>query len=100
MKYPIDVESHLNAIRLRQEVDASTEDFIRRYVSLVNNAYSDGKAEKPGYPMDPESEIRKRAEKIGFSDVEDTVVEMVSCIIRWMNDAYAQGMQDAKAEAA
>lgn len=100
MNYPIDIERHLEAVHLNMETDAVTDEFVRRYVSLVNNAYNDGKAGKLGYPMDPETEIFRRSQNLGISTTDDLVVETVSCIIRWMNDAYAHGARDAKTEAA
>lgn len=100
MKYPIDVEVHLKAVCLNQESDASTENFVRRYVSLINGAYYDGKSGRGAYPMDPKAEIARRSQELGISTVEDVVAEMLSIIIHWMNDAYAQGVQDAETEAA
>lgn len=94
MKYPIDADKYIAAMRLEFGTDPDTEQAYREYIPLVNSAYQSGRDNAPGYPMDPEATLAEFEEKSGPAPL--IVQKLVAGLIRWMNKAYLQGQADER----
>lgn len=97
MKYPIDVEKYIAAMRQECGPNATAERAYREAViPFVNDAYDDGLHGKGGYPLDLEAELSSLAEYMGKSPESIQKNKLLPPLIAWVNRAYAQGRQDAK----
>ncbi len=94
MKYPINIERYIAAMRERFGENALVVDVYRDcHLPALNDAYRDGQSGESGYPMLPEAEIRdfERAE----GPVSDQGRRLIGAFVRDLNDAYAEGERDA-----
>ncbi len=96
MTYPISVEQYIAAMQAQFGSNAQAEDICRNYyLPAMNNAYQDGKAGEPGYPMDPVAEITA-FEKVQGHPVSDWGKRFIAAFVHSLNAAYTQGQQTAK----
>lgn len=100
MKCPINPEIHLKEVSYDMETTPGIEAFVRSYVNAINDAYYAGRDGKPGYPMDADVELEKRSKRLGITQVDSTVRNIYQGVITLINEGYAQGVRDAKAEVA
>ena len=99
MKYPIDAEKYISALRLEfGPVSECRAEAYREVVRLVNMCYADGLQNKSGYPLDPDEECLAFAEASG-EDLEGIRNNpLLPRLIRWCNEAYEQGRKEATDE--
>lgn len=95
MKYPIDVEKYIAAMRLEFGPSETAEQVHREVIPLVNTAYKGGLDGKAGYPKDANEEI-SGLEKHYACLIDSAVARIVANIVNWCNRAYEQGHQDAQ----
>lgn len=99
MKYPIDAEKYIEALRMEfGPVSEGREQAYREAVRLVNMCYVDGLQGKSGYPLNLDEERREFAEASG-KDLEGIRSNpLILPLVTWCNDAYAQGQKEANHE--
>lgn len=93
MKHAINVDNFIASIRMQPGYDAGVEKvFLEAWVPLIEDAYQDGKANRPGYPYDPEVEISIFEEING--PMRDLVKHYATLFTHFVNSAYMQGQQE------
>lgn len=90
MKYPIDAEKYIAAMRIELGSSETAEEAHRIVIPLVNSAYQDGLDGKGGYPEDPERMLADVAEENGVEATE-SLRKMVRKLTNWRNAAYQEG---------
>ena len=87
MKYPIDVEKYIAAMRMELGDHEGLEHAYRRIIPIINTAYLDGMEGRPGYPIqfDGDTQFEKG--------------ELAQLILEWTNCAYTLGRETAEKEA-
>ena len=95
MKYPIDAETFIKALRLEYgTVDKGREDAYREVVGLVNRCYEDGLRRKGGYPLDLGTKRRELAEATGKNLEHIKSNLLIPPLVAWCNIAYEQGRKE------
>lgn len=99
MKYPIDVDKYIAAMRRVTDLDSTVEQAYRETIlPFMNECYAAGQCRKDGFPLDLEKEIKV------YADISGEPLELLQTnyllplLIAWANNAYAQGRQDAENE--
>lgn len=93
MKYPINTERYIAAIRKEFGPNEAAEMVHLEIVPLLNTAYQDGRAGAAGYPMDPAAEIAKYEAERG--PMSNRCKQFCTAFTRCLNAAYAQGLKDS-----
>lgn len=93
MKYPIDVEKYITALRLEFGTNKAAEEAHRAIIPAVNSCYEDGLCGESGYPLNLNEELQKFAEASG-EDLRDN--PLIPPLIAWCNRAYEQGRKEAE----
>ena len=95
MKYPIDTEKYIAAMRLEFGEDRAAEEAHRVIIPYVNACYEDGLRGRSGYPLDPDKELQEFADAEGkaLEDVKNNPI--ITSLITWCNRAYEQGRREA-----
>ena len=96
MKYPIDAEKYITAMRLLFGPSSNSERVHRAAIPFVNECYAAGLRGAGGYPLDLRTETQNLANYMGkpLEIIQDN--PMLPSLIDWANQAYFQGQQDAK----
>lgn len=96
MKYPIDVDKYIAAMRRVTDLDSAVEQAYRETIlPFMNACYEAGLRGQDGFPLDLENETKV------FADIVREPLELAQTnsllppLIAWANSAYAQGRQDA-----
>lgn len=97
MKYPINAEKFIAALRLEfGAVSKYQEESYREAVQMVNMCYKDGLQGESGYPLDLCKELREFAEAARGDLGELERNPFIPPLVTWCNMAYFQGQNDAK----
>lgn len=96
MKYPIDAEAYIAAMRQEFGPNEAAEEAHRAIIPVVNAAYEDGLHGAGGYPLVVDAELQSFAEVSGIPIERVKGNELLPPLIRWVNSAYAQGRRDTK----
>lgn len=97
MKYPIDIEKYIAAMRLEFGANAAAERVHREAViPFVNDSYAAGLRGEGGYPLDLEMECESLAEHLGKPLEVIRENPLLQPLIACANIAYEQGLRDAK----
>lgn len=100
LRYPIDAERYIAAMRLEFGPDPAAEEAHREIVPLVNGAYEDGLRGEDGYPLSIKGELQAFAAASGIPIETVRENKLLPPLIEWVNRAYAQGQQEAQKGAA
>lgn len=95
MKYPIDTEKYIAAMRLEFGEDRAAEEAYRVIIPYVNSCYEDGLRGESGYPLDPDKERQEFAEAKGEALEGAKSNPIIQSLIVWCNRAYEQGRKEA-----
>lgn len=92
MTYPIIAEKYIAAMRMEFGPSEAAEEAHRAVIPLVNASYQDGLEGKPGYPMDPMTELKNYEEHEGKPAIAP---KLITAAINWCNEAYEAGRREA-----
>lgn len=99
MKYPIDPDKYITVLHLLYGPDVN-EDVYRTLIPVVNDCYGAGLRGEGGFPIGIDEVICYAVEK--SSHPPDVVAAVANKsgppMVRWFNQAYEQGRQDAEKE--
>ncbi len=95
MKYPVDAEKYIAALRLEFGPNKAAEEAHRVFIPAINAAYEDGLRGESGYPLDMDVELRAFEEASGRPLERVQANPLLPPLIQWLNSAYAQGRRDA-----
>lgn len=96
MRYPIDIETYMKALRLEfGPVSECREEAYRKAVQLVNACYEDGLRGESGYPLELGEELQVFSEASGSDPDHIKKNPLLPPLIAWCNRAYAQGRKEA-----
>lgn len=90
MRYPIDTEKYIAAMRREFGCNETAETVYREALPLVNDCYQDGREGREGYPWSLAEEISVM-EDIHGGKVTGTLLHILTELVQWCNEAYAQG---------
>ena len=94
MKYPIDAEKYISAMRQEFGENKAAEEAHRAIIPVVNEAYAAGLHGEGGYPLEVGAELQAFAEASGRPLEHIQANKLLPPLIRWVNSAYAQGQQE------
>lgn len=98
MKYPIDTEKYIQAMRLEFGENRAAEEAHRVIIPSINACYEDGLQGENGYPLDPDKERKALAKAEGKSLEAVRNNPLIPPLIAWCNRAYEQGREEAGCE--
>ena len=93
MRYPLNVESNVDAIRQIREITEEDAKIFRDIFQLVNDAYNFGRS---GTKIDFLRESIAQAKRVG--PIPPDLMECVAAFICWRNNAYKQGLRESAAQ--
>lgn len=96
MRYPINVETYIRALRLEFGLSEAAEEAHREIIPLINRCYEGGLHGEGGYPLDLDEERRDLAEATGkdLDHIKET--PLIPPLIAWCNRAYEQGRKEVE----
>ena len=95
MKYPIDPESYIQALReIFGGIGEGQDALYRAIIPLVNTYYERGKSGKTYNLPDTDDEIRAEVQRGFGKDPNTQVLKILSNAFVWCRDAYQQGQVD------
>lgn len=97
MKYPIDAENYIVAMRQEFGANEAAEEAHRAIIPVVNDAYAAGLHGEGGYPLEVGAELRAFAEVSGRPLECVRSNKLLPSLIGWVNSAYSQGQREATA---
>lgn len=98
MKYPIDAEEYIEAMRLEFGPNKSAEEAHREIIPFVNSCYEDGLRGESGYPLELGEELQAFAAATGKDLDKLKNNPLIPPMIAWCNRAYEQGRKEATNE--
>lgn len=100
MKYPIDAEKYIAAMRIEFGENPVSERLHREtFIPLVNDFYSDGFHEKGNHLRDSDTVLADFVQSRGLNNLSADARKTCRILIEWCNTAFTIGIQDARASA-
>ncbi len=98
MRYPIDAEKYIAAMRLEFGPNKAAEEAHREIIPLVNSCYEAGLHGESGYPLNLDEERQALAGAMGKYLDKIRNNPLLPPLIAWCNRAYEQGRGEARYE--
>lgn len=99
MQYPIDIEKYISVSRLLYGVKPDDDDKTRQLLTAVNDCYAAGQLGAGGFPIDAADVFRATAANMDcpmeFVMKDSTANKLIQPMVKWFNQAYEQGREDA-----